>query len=372
VKILFCIKALNVAGGGAERVLANVASGLAERGHQVTILTFDSPGGRSYYALHPDIARTELGLGSTTARSGPLVTLQRIKALRSEVRALAPEVAIGIMHSMFIPLGLALLGSSIPMIASEHNVPHYYDSRPMEALLLKLTPWLARRITFVSQQALAMYPPAFQKMAVVLPNPLAMQATGRADVAGNTSPARKILLTVGRLEPVKDHLTLLHAFARLADRFPAWDLRIVGEGSQRQTLESLIKELGLGARVQLPGAIKNIGQEYCRAQLFTTPSQYESFGLATAEALIHGLPVVGYRDCPGTNQLIRHEVNGLLAGGNEEDRAACLADSLAILMNDDDYRVKLAGQCQGGPPEFDLERVLDGWEELIREFSRPI
>jgi hypothetical protein len=47
VKILFCIKALNNPGGGAERVLAEISGGLTKLGHQVAVLTFDPPGGES-------------------------------------------------------------------------------------------------------------------------------------------------------------------------------------------------------------------------------------------------------------------------------------------------------------------------------------
>ena len=364
MRILFCIKAMNVPGGGAERVLADVASGLAGRGHQMSLLTFDPPGGSSYYPLHEAVHRVELGLGSTTDRAGLLITLRRIRALRSRAVRLRPEVAVGFMHSMYIPLGLALAGSRIPLIASEHTVPHHYRTRPIQAALLRLTPLVARRITCVSPQALAMFPRNFRRKAVVAPNPVTMRVSGRADAVGPPPPARRILLAVGSLEPLKDHETLLRAFASLAGRFPFWDLRIVGEGGLRPRLEALAARLGLSQRVQMPGAAQDIGPEYAAAQLFVIPSRYESFGLTTAEALAHGLPAVGLADCPGSNQLIRPGVNGLLARGGE-DRTAALAGCLADLMGDDARRAGLAPPPRGLPSEHDLENVLDRWEEII-------
>ncbi len=58
MKLLFCIKRMNGAVGGAERVLAQITAGLADRGHDVTLVTFDPPAGTSFYPLH---ARVRIG-----------------------------------------------------------------------------------------------------------------------------------------------------------------------------------------------------------------------------------------------------------------------------------------------------------------------
>ena len=57
MKILFAIKSMDGVGGGAERVLADVTSGLAELGHCVLILTYDRPNGKSFYPLDSSIDR---------------------------------------------------------------------------------------------------------------------------------------------------------------------------------------------------------------------------------------------------------------------------------------------------------------------------
>lgn len=368
VKLLFCIKAMNNPGGGAERVLASVASGLAGRGYDVTVLSFERPGGRSFYPLDPRIVRIELGLGSTIGPATVPDTLRRIAALRVRVRQHAPDVAIGFMHSMFVPLGLALARTAIPMIASEHIVPIYYLSRPHEALLLCLTPFLVERITCVSEQVRRSYPGFLRRKMVAVANPVSVSVEGRADVSGSAR-SRKVLLTVGRLEPQKDHATLIGAFAEIAHRLPDWDLRIVGEGERRPKLESMIRVRKLSARVHLVGAVEEVSAEYLSAQLFVLPSRYESLGLTTAEALAHGLPAVGFDDCPGTNQLIRPGVNGNLAAGKRarRARAASLAETLMPLMIDDALRLRLSQQTSGIPDECRLETVLDHWEKLVRE-----
>src|SRR5690606_11954559 len=123
------------------------------------------------------------------------------------------------------------------------------------------------------------------------------------------------------------HVTLIDAFADIYDKYPEWDLKIIGEGPLRPTLEEQIRRLGLEDRVSLPGATQSIGSEYRNADLFVLPSRYESFGLATAEAMGYGLAAIGFADCPGTNELIQDGINGKLAPST--DRTTSLANTMA-------------------------------------------
>lgn len=363
MKILFAIKSLQAAGGGAERVLSEIASGLAARGHEITVLTYDPPGGQSWYSLHPAIEWVTIEIGDSQSPARLYETARRMLALRQRVREIGPKVVVGFMHSMFIPLGLAIAGAGIPLIASEHIVPDHYKARPLQGLLLRLTPWLTERITVVSDQALAAYPVPLRTYMSVVPNPVSVGCSELADVAG-PAHGRKTLLAVGRLAAQKDHAALIDAFALIRDCVPDWDLRIAGEGELRGELETRIANHGLGTRVHLPGNIRDISREYASAQLFVMPSLYESQGLATSEALAHGLPAVGFADCPGTNTLIKAGRNGVLVEPGE-NRPRALAEALLHLMQDGEARRRLVPT--GGPTtEYDLEKVLAKWEELLR------
>jgi len=368
VKIVFAIKSMDAQGGGAERVLAEIASGLAERGHQITILTFDRPNGHSFYSLHSAIERICVDIGDVKRSAGFFETSRRVVAMRAQVMDLSPDIVVGFMHSMFIPMGLALIGTGIPLVASEHIVSEHYKSRPFQSLLLRMTPLLSRLITVVSQQALETYPAALRAHMQVVPNPICKPSSVRADILGRAR-RRKKLLVVGRLEAQKDHATLIDAFARIADRVPDWDLRLAGEGSLRGKLEEMVEAHGLGVRVEMPGVIKDISSEYASAQLFVMPSLYESCGLATGEALTHGLPVVGFADCPGTNELIDSGSNGMLVEDGK-DRVNSLARALESLMKDPEARIRLvsAKGSLNGPA---IESLLDLWSEMLQTTASP-
>jgi glycosyltransferase involved in cell wall biosynthesis len=198
----------------------------------------------------------------------------------------------------------------------------------------------------------------------IVPNPVPRPGAV-ADVVGG--PARTIL-SVGRLEPQKDQATLINAFAEVADRFPEWKLRIVGEGSLRPSLEAQVRSLGLGARVELTGAVREISSEYSSAQLFVLSSVYESFGLATAEAMAHGLPVIGFADCPGTNELIKEGKNGLLVDAG--DRVKGLGRAMASLMQSVKERSRMAAFARDSLAGYSIEQVADAWLKFIEQNRR--
>lgn len=109
------------------------------------------------------------------------------------------------------------------------------------------------------------------------------------------APAGPLLLTVRRFEPRMGLEELLRAAAELAPR-RSFTLVVIGKGMLDGALRALAAELGLGDRVRFLGGVSDeeLRDWYRAADLFVLPTQaYEGFGLATAEALASGTPVVG-------------------------------------------------------------------------------
>jgi glycosyltransferase involved in cell wall biosynthesis len=362
VKLLFCIKQLHAAVGGAERVFCTVCSELAARGHAVTVVTFDAPQKPPFYPLDTKVRQVTLAIGDASRPAGLFETLRRMAALRALAKAERPDVAVGFMHSMFVPLAFALAGLRVPIVGSEHIVPEHYRGRPLQNLLLVLSAPLLAAMTVLSDTIRRRYPGVVGRRMQVVPNPVAVDDHAAAHQASADAP---VLLCVGRLDEQKDHATLLQAFARVAPAHPAWRLRIVGEGARRADLERMVEALGLGSRVALPGVTDRIDAEYRKASAFVLSSRYESFGLATAEAMAHGLPVVGFADCPGTNELIADGDSGLLVEPGA-DRVQALALALDRLLGDAALRAKLGESGRRAiDGRFSRRRVCDTWEQLL-------
>lgn len=367
MKIIFCIKSMATSGGGAERVLANVTSALAQRGYSIYLLTFDEPGYKSFYKLDSRIQILSIGIGNVTLPATISESIKRIKAIRLIVKKLKPTCLIGFMHSIYIPLGFALWDLNIPIIASEHTVFQHYKRFPFQRFAIQIGFFLLNKITVVSEQAMLSFPNRLQKKMAVIQNPILISNLGpRANVGGYIGK-QKVLLTVGRLSRVKDHRTLIEAFGKIVDLLPDWDLHIVGEGECRKELEWQISSLNLKKRVSLVGAVSDIENRYLSSQLFVMTSLYESFGLTTVESLSYGLPVIAFSDCSGINTLVKNNVNGILVK-TDTSRENALADALFLLMSNNELRVSLSDNCellQG----YEINEVTDCWEKLIYELT---
>jgi len=365
LKIALVIKAMSIAAGGAERVFADVSSGLAGRGHDVTVISSDPANKPSFYHLAPNVRRVFLGVGAVEQNSRPSDALRRTWLLRKQILACKPDVVVAFMHSSYTLAGMALLGTSIPVVASEHIGIEHYKTRPFQKALVMLTPFTARTITVVSEQIRQQYGRWLRRRMVVVPNPIPAPPATEEKRPQNA----RTVLSVGTLRAQKDHSSLIAAFALVASEFPDWTLRIVGEGELRGALEKQIQDLGLEHRVELPGAISDIWREYRRAAFFVSPSTYESFGLATAEALLSGLPAVAFDDCPGTNVMIQDNINGILVHASR-NRVDALSGVLKRLMAAPEELERLS---HGGAKQLDaysLPKVLDLWESILRDATQ--
>ena len=361
LRLLFVIKTLSgpAGGGGAERVLSLLTAELAERRHEVEIASFDAPDSTDFHRFDGRIVRHRLAIGEVARNSAPVELLARVPALRRLIRGRKPDVCIGFMHSTFVPLSFAAIGTRIPIIASEHTAFDHYRAFGFQGALVRATARVFAAFTVTSERVRSGFPWPIARRMTVIPNPIVFP-----DTKGRSEFGNHVLLSVGGLRAEKGHETLIAAFARLADRFCDWTLRLVGDGARRAALERQVDEAGLRDRVVFLGALQDVTPEYLGADLFAAPSPYESFGIATAEALAAEVPAVGFADSPGTNELIQDSVNGLLVSG--PDRVEALANGLARLMVDDELRRKLGEAGPASVARYAVEPVTDQWEDLLR------
>jgi glycosyltransferase involved in cell wall biosynthesis len=112
------------------------------------------------------------------------------------------------------------------------------------------------------------------------------------------APEATVVGGVGRLEPTKRFDRLIRAVAGLPDT----TLLLAGDGSQRAALESLAREYGVAGRVVFAGASPRVRELLCAMDVFASPSEQETFGMAVLEALACGLPTL-YVTCPPLEEL---------------------------------------------------------------------
>lgn len=346
--------------GGAERMLLMLARSLAERGHEVHVVSWDPPGSVAFYELPGSVQWHQLGFAP-----GRRDKWRRTVALAHILRRTGSEVFVGFVMSADKTVYAGCLLARVPIVVAERNSPEMYRlkfgrvTRDFYMHLLRL----ASRVVVQIEEYRAGYPEWLRPRIEVIPNPV--RAATRTAQPGVRGVGGWTLLGVGRLDPQKNHEALIRAFGQVAAEFPDWRLRIAGEGALRPDLVRVIGQLGLGGRVQLAGAIEDMDEEYANAHLFCLASRWEGFPNALAEAMAHGLPVVGYAGCPGVNSLVESGHDGLLASGNGDVETLGLA--LRRLMGNPDERSEFGRRSQRIAQQFDAGRITRQWEQVIAQ-----
>ncbi|MGP5035845.1 Stealth CR1 domain-containing protein [Brachybacterium alimentarium] len=197
----------------------------------------------------------------------------------------------------------------------------------------------------------------------VIPN--ALPATGRPQSSGT----QKVVMGAGRLVRSKGFSNLVRAFARVADEFPDWRLRIFGDGPHRDHVISMARNLGVARQVEIFPPTDHIEKEWARASIGALASTYEGLPLVLLEARGAGLPLVAY-DCEtGPREIIEHGKDGYLV---KEGDIAEFASALRILMGDDQKRAEMSSRASESLRRFSPDVVAAQWQELFVELaSRP-
>ena len=170
---------------------------------------------------------------------------------------------------------------------------------------------------------------------------------------------RPVVLTTGRLAPMKGQRYLLDAVPALAARFPDLAVVVLGEGALRGALTRQAVDLGVAHRVRLPGHRSDARLLLDAADVFVLPSLHEGMPLAVLEAMEAGLPVVA-TDVIGTAEVVAQEGTGLLVRPRD---APALADAIGGLLVDPGARRRLgeAGRCRYRAQFTRARMAADTW-----------
>ncbi len=351
--------------GGAQRVLTQMANYWIERQHDVAVICLQDSHAQSFFPLHPRARQEGLGLLGESRNSieGLFNNVRRLAALRRAIRMTRPSVIISFMDRMNILALLSTAGFGIPVLVGERTFPKGSPiGRGWEWLRKAVYP-LAASVVVQTELGLRCFSTRIQRRGTVIPNPVTIPPGLRGCALERmASGAKKTLIAVGRMDPLKGFDLLVSAFAALASRHADWTLEIWGEGAERPSLQRRVEALNLAERVRLPGATRDALERLRAADLFVLSSRTEGFPMALCEAMACGLPVVSFDCRSGPREIIRDGVDGVLVppGG-----ATDLTAALDRMMGDEGLRRKLAARAPEVLDRFSVQSVMNKWEALI-------
>lgn len=352
-KLILVISSLG--GGGAERVMSDMANYWATKGWHITLVTLNNPRETDThkYSLHPSINREYVYYPPGINFIDKLWrNLQRVIQLRKVVKKVAPDAVLFFMTSTNVVTILATRGASIPVTVSERINPAQHVEEPMWNYGRWLTYRLAHRVVAQTPTIGQWLVKHTQAPVAIIPNPL-------RELPTLISNREKLILGAGRLHPQKGFDVLIRAFASTGEAVNGWKLVIVGEGSQRKALIEIIQELELGDSVTLVGWTNNVETWFARASLVVQPSRYEGFPNVVLEAMAMGATVISTSaaDC-----LIVDGVNGRLVGVDDVDDTARV---MLQLMNDEQQRQGLGSAAQKVRTTYARAAIIPQWESVM-------
>jgi glycosyltransferase involved in cell wall biosynthesis len=211
--------------------------------------------------------------------------------------------------------------------------------------------------------AASLYDLPAERIAVV-PEPIDLDEWRRRFAAAERrASSRPTVLSVARMYPRKRLDDLLHAAVALRRRIPDVQVRIVGDGPERERIARLHGELGLGDTVIVLGEVSRaeLSVEYVSAHCFCLPTIQEGFGLVFAEAMAAGLPVVACR-AAAVPEIVADGETGVLVTPRRPDE---LASAMEMVLTHDARRKELADHGRRRVEAFGLERVARAFLEVV-------
>lgn len=347
--------------GGAERQVMLLAKGMVRRSWRVSVVTLAGTGGERAEELR----QAGIEFVSLEMRKGVVDARGWMRLLRWQGKQQPDVVHAHLPHAVWMARWARVL---MPVRVVVDTIHTSSTGKIGRKLGYRWSHWLTDQVTAVSEDVASAYRDAGMVGAhklIVVPNGVEMREL-KADVKVQKKiwshlrlKDEFLWLTVGRLEPVKDHATLLRAFKLLPI---CAQLAIAGRGSLEAELKSLAGALGISERVHFLGFVQNTRDWMQAADGHVLTSRWEGLPMGVLEASACGLPTVA-TNVPGTREVVKHGQTGLLAKAGD---AGSVASALLKVMGmSAAKRAALGDRARLEALErFDMHHVLGRWERL--------
>ena len=322
----------NLDRGGLERTVVDLIASQRDAGHECRVICLFKLG---------LLARELLASGVRVDACGkrPGLDLRALRRARALIRQ-SPDAVIH-THNAMAHYYAVLASLGLP-VKCRINTRHGMGGRTRSGR----QEWLYRQSLRGTDYAVAVCEAARQRFAadgmrprralLSVPNGIRLERFRPADDVARQSlvaelglpTGSRIIGTVGRLQPVKDHALLLRAFAKVRVQVPEAALVIVGDGPLRAALEAQAEQAGLSDALRFMGDRHDVPRLLTGMEVFALTSTSEGYSVALLEACASSLPIVA-TDVGGNREIVRHGINGRLVPSGD---TAAIATALIALL----------------------------------------
>ncbi len=354
-------------GGGAERVMVNLANEFVNRGHSVEFALSKKEG------HHLQNVSEEINICDLDARQFPVYTaMGALWPLKNYIEEQQPDVLLtGIARANIVALlAHRIADTDCRIVVTEHNTLSRW-LQDEGGLRVRAVPYLIRLTYSWADEIVAVSDGVAEDLSkttglerssiTTIYNPVVTAELYKQADAPSPHPwfddDVPVILGAGSLTTQKDFPTLIRAFARIREQREA-KLIITGKGPEKERIMSLIKQLGLEEDAMLAGFVDNPYAYISHASVFVLSSKYEGLSMVLIEALACGTPVVS-TDCPsGPREILEGGERGPLVPVGDE---CGLADAIIDVLDNPISTEQLTDRAK----YFEPNKIVNKYLQII-------
>lgn len=353
--VIFITNALS--GGGAERVMSNLANYLVGKGYCIKFILLN--GDEVVYSLDSSV---EIIVRPNKKDKDAFA---QIKFLHRCMKKYKNALFVSFFTHQNIYTILAALGTGTKVLVSERNDPaNSFPPKvqkfgdPVRKILYRNSH--CKKIVFQTKGAADYFDESIKKKGIVIPNPLKDGLP-----LPHTEEREKNIVAVGRFNPQKNYKLLLDAFDEFSALHPDYKLEIYGDGGGRKSIENYIDKLGLADKIELCGFCKNVHERIIDAGMYVMSSDYEGLSNAMLEALAIGLPVISTDHPPGgARAYITSYQNGILTPVGD---IKAMANAMCYMADNPAKAQRMGLNASLIRDELSSDNICKKWKETFDE-----
>jgi len=344
-------------GGGAERIVATMAAYWSQAGYAVHVVALRADEKGPIYTFPREVQIHRLHL---VVEHNPIFDIRhlgRLWRLRRLLRNLGPVAVVSFIDKLNVAVLVSLIGSRIPVVATEHLVPWKNQLGPVWERLRAIVYRSAWAVISPTESMSDWFKARYSGNFLTLPYP------SHTDPDSGPEEIRsQVIFSAGRLAREKGFDLLVSAFAEVSSRRRDWRLEIAGEGPERKVLTKQIRDLDLESRVSLLGHVSDVCSRMRSAELFVLSSRHEAYPMVLCEAMAAGMAIIA-TDCPtGPRSMIAHGENGILVPA---ENPSALGSAIMQLIDDNPRRRRLGAAAQTRAPQLSAKFIMREWDRLL-------